>query len=394
MKLLHISDLHLGRRLGEFRLLEEQAALLDWVLHTAAEQHADGILLAGDIYDRSVPPVEAVTLFDRFLTRLTEMGIPLFAISGNHDSPERISFGSRLFDDQGIHISEVYDGTVRCVRLDVGNERAYVHLLPFLKPVHVRTALGLEGPPDDTEDENTAARSMTCTEAIAEVVSRMVLPGDGINILLCHQFLTGAVRSESEEVPLVGTLDAVDASLFSAFDYVALGHLHRAQQVTDTIRYSGALMPYAFSETEPKGCILVDTDGGIRCTFLPVPEGLTRTLATLSGTYDTLISLSFRESCPHCQDYLKILLEEDTPVPDAMAKLSVVYPRVVQLAYRHSPAADPTAVYDPLPDREQLSPEQVFASFYARQNETALPDADLDYIRTLLTEEGDALCGR
>jgi len=226
------------------------------------------------------------------------------------------------------------------------------------------------------------------------VVSRMVLPSDGRNILLCHQFLVGAVRSESEEVPLVGTLDAVDASLFSGFDYVALGHLHRAQQVTDTIRYSGTLMPYAFSETEPKGCILVDTDGGIHCTFLPVPEGLTRTLATLSGTYDTLISLSFRESCPHCEDYLKILLEEDTPVPDAMAKLSVVYPRVVQLSYRHSPAADPTAVYDPLPDREQLSPEQVFASFYARQNETALPDADLDYIRTLLTEEGDALCGR
>ena len=398
MKLLHISDLHLGKRLGEFRLLEEQAALLDWVLYTAAEQHADGILLAGDIYDRSVPPVEAVTLFDRFLTRLTEMGIPLFAISGNHDSPERISFGSRLFEESRIHFSAVYDGTVRCVRLDAGGERAYVHLLPFLKPVHVRAALGLDtADAESGESEelpDTAAHSMTCTEAMAEVVSRMVLPDDGINILLCHQFLVGAVRSESEEVPLVGTLDAVDASLFSAFDYVALGHLHRAQQVTDTIRYSGALMPYAFSETEPKGCILVDTDGGIRCTFLPVPEGLTRTLATLSGTYDTLISLSFRESCPHCQDYLKILLEEDTPVPDAMARLSVVYPRVVQLAYRHSPAAAPTAVYDPLPDREQLSPEQVFASFYARQNETALPDADLDYIRTLLTEEGDALCGR
>jgi len=398
MKLLHISDLHLGRRLGEFRLYTEQAALLNWVLRTAAEQHADGILLAGDIYDRSVPPVEAVTLFDRFLTRLTEMGIPLFAISGNHDSPERISFGSRLFDGQGIHISQVYDGTVRCVRLDAGGERAYVHLLPFLKPVHVRAALGLDtGDPESGEAEDlpdTADRTMTCTEAMAEVVSRMVLPSDGRNILLCHQFLVGAVRSESEEVPLVGTLDAVDASLFSGFDYVALGHLHRAQQVTDTIRYSGTLMPYAFSETEPKGCILVDTDGGIHCTFLPVPEGLTRTLATLSGTYDTLISLSFRESCPHCEDYLKILLEEDTPVPDAMAKLSVVYPRVVQLSYRHSPAADPTAVYDPLPDREQLSPEQVFASFYARQNETALPDADLDYIRTLLTEEGDALCGR
>ena len=396
MKLIHISDLHLGKRLGEFRLYEEQALLLDWVLRTAAEHRADGILLAGDIYDRSVPPVEAVTLFDRFLTRLTEMGIPLFAISGNHDSPERISFGSRLFDGRGIHISQVYDGTVRCVRLDAGEERAYVHLLPFLKPVHVRTALGMEEDAGDADalPEETAAHSMTCTEAMAEVVSRMVLPADGINILLCHQFLVGAVRSESEEVPLVGTLDAVDASLFSAFDYVALGHLHRAQQVTETIRYSGALMPYAFSETETKGCILVDTADGIRCTFLPVPEGLTRTLVTLTGTYDTLVSLSFRESCPYCEDYLKIILEEDIPVPDAMAKLSVVYPRVVQLAYRHSVSAGSADLPDPMPDAEQLSPEQVFASFYARQNETALPDTDLDYIRTLLAEEGDALCGR
>lgn len=399
MKLIHISDLHLGKRLGEFRLFEEQAALLDWVLRTAAEQHADGILLAGDIYDRSVPPVEAVTLFDRFLTRLTEMGIPLFAISGNHDSPERISFGSRLFDERGIHISQVYDGTVRCVRLDAEDGRAYIHLLPFLKPVHVRTALGMdmaEAPPAGGTDpsEETAVHSMTCTEAMAEVVSRMVLPSDGINILLCHQFLVGALRSESEEVPLVGTLDAVDASLFSAFDYVALGHLHRAQQVTGTIRYSGALMPYAFSETEQKGCILVDTADGIRCTFLPVPDGLTRTLVTLTGTYDTLVSLSFRESCPHCEDYLRIILEEDTPVPDAMAKLSVVYPRVVQLAYRHSPAAQPADLHETLPDAEQLSPDQVFASFYARQNETALPETDLDYIRTLLAQEGDALCGR
>ncbi|MBQ4607240.1 MAG: exonuclease subunit SbcD, partial [Clostridia bacterium] len=166
MKLLHISDLHLGRRLGEFRLLEEQATLLDWVLYTAAEQHADGILLAGDIYDRSVPPVEAVTLFDRFLTRLTEMGIPLFAISGNHDSPERISFGSRLFEESGIHFSAVYDGTVRCVRLDAEGERAYVHLLPFLKPVHVRAALGMDTADlesgESEELPDTAAHSMTC----------------------------------------------------------------------------------------------------------------------------------------------------------------------------------------------------------------------------------------
>lgn len=397
MKLLHISDLHLGRRLGEFRLYEEQAALLDWVLATAEEVQADGILLAGDIYDRSVPPVEAVTLFDDFLTRLKGMGIPLFAISGNHDSPERISYGSRLFRENGIHFSDLYDGTVRCVRLEKGEERAYIHLLPFLKPVHVRQALGMDAaePEPDTDTENSA-RSMTCNEAMAEVLARMTLPEDGINILLCHQFLTGALRSESEEVPLVGTLDAVDAALFASFDYVALGHLHRAQRVGDTehIRYSGTLMPFSFSEPEQKGAVLVETEGGIRCTFLPVPEGVTRTLATLSGTYDTLASLDYRENCPYREDYLRIVLEEDTPVPDAMAKLSMLYPRVVQLAYRRNAGNVTAYTDDPMPDADTLSPEQVFASFYARQNETDLTEADLSYIRSLLAEEGENECGR
>ncbi|MBQ8401492.1 MAG: exonuclease SbcCD subunit D [Clostridia bacterium] len=401
MKLIHISDLHLGKRIGEFRLISEQSALLDWILRTAAELEADGILLAGDIYDRSVPPVEAVTLFDSFLTRLAERKIPLFAISGNHDSPERISYGSSLFDEKGIHFSAAYDGTVRRVLLEKEGERAYIHLLPFLRPVHVREALGMQEEADGKgsavaeSDTIPESHSMTYTEAMAEVLSRMVLPPDGINILLCHQFLTGSARSESEEIPLAGTLDAVDASLFSAFDYVALGHLHRAQQVTDTIRYSGAPMPYAFSETDQKGCILVDTEDGIRCTFLPVPEGVTRTLAVLTGNYDTLMCRDFRESCPHREDYLKIVLEEDTPVPDAMAKLSMVYPRVVQLSYSSHANPEQTMGTEPLQEGELLSPEQVFASFYTRQNEKTLSEEDLEYIRSLLAKaEGEELCGR
>ena len=382
MKFIHISDLHLGRRLGEFRLQEEQSALLDWVLRTAAENDADGILLAGDIYDRSVPPVEAVTLFDTFLTRLSAMGIPLFAISGNHDSPERTACGSSLMHGAGIHISPCFDGSVRMVPLEKNGQRVYIHLLPFLKPVHAASAYGLP------EEE---LRTMRCSDAMAAVLSRMTLPADGANVLLCHQFITGSTRSESEEVPLVGTLDAVDAALFGGFDYVALGHLHSAQAVTETIRYSGTLMPYAFSETEPKGCLLVEIqDHTVHCTFLPVPAGLTRTLVTLSGPYDTLISRDYRKNCPHTEEYLKILLEEDTPVPDAMAKLSVVYPRIVQLSYRRQEGYILAEEDDPAAaGTEQLSPEAVFASFYARQNETELSEEDRAYIRSLLAEGGE-----
>jgi len=382
MKFIHISDLHLGRRLGEFRLQEEQSALLDWVLRTAAEHDADGIFLAGDIFDRSVPPVEAVTLFDTFLTRLAAMGIPLFAISGNHDSPERIAYGSSLMDGAGIYVSPCFDGSVRRIPLEKDGERVYIHLLPFLKPVHAAAAYGLP------EEE---VRTMDSTSAMAEVFSRMTLPCDGANILLCHQFITDSTRSASEETPLAGTLDAIDAGLFAGFDYVALGHLHRAQAVTEKIRYCGTLMPYDFSETEEKGCLLAEIrDRAVHCTFLPVPAGITRTLVTLSGTYDTLISRDYRESCPFTEEYLKILLEEDTPVPDAMAKLSVVYPRIVQLAYRRQGSSSMEENDDFRGEAaEQLSPEAVFASFYVRQNETELSEEDRKYIRSLLAEGGE-----
>lgn len=388
MKLLHISDLHLGKRVGEYRLLDEQAVLLNWVLETARENHVQGILLAGDIYDRSVPPVEAVTLFDSFLTRLSAEKIPLFAISGNHDSPERIAFGSELFEKSGIYFSPVYDGQIRTISLENEDERVYIHLLPFLKPIHVRQALGESG--DENEGEGMP---LSYSDAMATVLSRLRLSRNGCNILVCHQFLTGATRSDSEEVPLVGTLDAIDATLFDRFDYVALGHLHRAQTVAgrEHIRYCGTLMPYAFSETDTKGCILLDTAGGIHTTFLPVPAGLTHTLSTIAGPYDTLIRLDYRDSCPYREDYLRILLEEDTPVPDAMAKLSVVYPRVVQLQYKGQGGIGVTESID-APIEETLSPDAVFAAFFEKQNGIPLSDEDKNTICALLREEGEDPC--
>ncbi len=388
MKLLHISDLHLGKRVGEYRLLDEQAVLLDWVLETARENHVQGILLAGDIYDRSVPPVEAVALFDSFLTRLSAEKIPLFAISGNHDSPERIAFGSELFEKSGIYFSPVYDGQIRTIPLENEDERVYIHLLPFLKPIHVRQALGERV--DESEGEELP---LSYNDAMAAVLSRGRLSRNGCNILVCHQFLTGATRSDSEEVPLVGTLDAIDATLFEHFDYVALGHLHRAQTVAgrEHIRYCGTLMPYAFSETDTKGCILLDTEGGLHTTFLPVPAGLTHTLSTITGPYDTLIRLDYRDSCPYREDYLRILLEEDTPVPDAMAKLSVVYPRVVQLQYQGQGGVGVTESID-APVEETLSPDAVFAAFFEKQNGIPLPDEDKNTICALLREEGEDLC--
>lgn len=281
--------------------------------------------------------------------------------------------------------------------MEGSGERVYIHLLPFLKPTHVRMALGLEAPVAEAETDEPTLHGMTYTEAMAEVLDRLPLPEDGKNILVCHQFLTGALRSDSEEVPLVGTLDAIDVSLLDRFDYVALGHLHRAQIVggREQVRYSGTLMPYAFSETEEKGCILVDTTEGIHTTFLPVPAGLTHTLATIEGSYDTLIRLDYRESCPHREDYLKIILEEDTPVPDAMAKLSTVYPRVVQLQYKGQGGNVYRESMDGAMDEsidETLSPDAVFAAFFEKQNGIPLSEEDKNTICALLAEEGEEPC--
>ncbi len=385
LKFLHTSDWHLGKRLGEFRLTEEQQALTNWLLQTAIREQVSGILLSGDIYDRAVPPAEAVTMFDGFLTKLAEVGIPLFAISGNHDSAERISFGSSLMDARGIYFSPLFDGHIRTIPVEQDGQRAYVHLIPFLRPVHVTTAYGIE-------------EALSYSEAMAEVLDRMDLPADGINIALCHQFFTGGERSESEEIPLVGTLDAVESALLDRFDYAALGHLHRAQRTGRSGQYAGTLMPYAFSETDAKGCWLLEIENGAVSTrFLPVPDGLTRTLATLTGTYDTLMDKAFRDGCPHTEDYLYLILDETTPVPDAMARLSTVYPRIVRLAYKHLvDRQSPLASDETEAGAEKLSPETVFADFFARQNDETLSAEDAAYIRTLLAgwEEGGALCDR
>ncbi len=383
LKFLHTSDWHLGKRLGEFRLMEEQQALTDWILQTAIREEVDGLLLSGDIYDRSVPPAEAVTLLDGFLTRLAQAQIPLFAISGNHDSAERLSFGSSLMDARGIHFSPLFDGRIRSIPVEKNGERAYVHLIPFLRPVHVSAAYGLD-------------EGLSYSEAMAEVLDRLALPADGVHLALCHQFFTGCEHSESEEIPLVGTLDAVEASLLDRFDYAALGHLHRAQRTGRSGQYAGTLMPYAFSETDAKGCFLLTIENGAVSTrFLPVPPGLTRTLATLTGTYDALMDKSFRDGCPQAEDYLYLILDEATPVPDAMARLSTVYPRIVRLTYKHLLGRLPAAEADPVgAAAEKLSPETVFASFFTRQNDEPLSAEDAAYIRRLLTdwEEGAMPC--
>ncbi len=257
MKLLHLSDLHLGKRVNEFSMLEDQQYILKQILNIIEEEQPDAVLMAGDIYDKSVPSAEAVQLFDEFLYRLSEGGRQVFVISGNHDSPERLAFGGRLMDRSGIHIAPVYHGHVEPFVLQDASGTVNLYLLPFVKPAQVRKYF-----PDQ--------EIVSYTDAVRAALEEMGPDPDQRNVLVTHQFVTGAVRCESEEVS-VGGLDQVGVSVFTPFDYVALGHIHKPQEVIPgKAAYSGALEPIDKNDMGPHGYIAGElTDRGCQIRFVP-----------------------------------------------------------------------------------------------------------------------------
>ena len=224
MKLIHLSDLHLGKRVNEFSMLEDQRDILKIILDIIDREEPDAVILAGDIYDKPVPPAEAVQLFDDFLYNLARRDLQIFVISGNHDSPERIAFGSRLLDRSGVHLSPVYHGEVEPVVLEDRYGPVCIYMLPFIKPTHVRRYFPDEG-------------IESYTDAVRTAIRKMGVDRSSRNVLVTHQFVTGAARSESEETS-VGGSDNVDAQVFDDFDYVALGHIHGPQNIdSERIRY-------------------------------------------------------------------------------------------------------------------------------------------------------------
>ena len=273
MKLFHLSDLHIGKRVNEFSMLEDQKYILEQILKAAKEHQPEGIILAGDIYDKPVPAAEAVQVFDDFLTSLNEMGLPVFMISGNHDSPERVSYGGRLMKKSGIYVAPVYEGKTEKVEFTDEYGKVCIHLLPFIKPAVVRHAF------EGGEFEKEAEAVCDHQSAVKMAVSHMDIDTDVRNVLIAHQFVTGAMRCESEEVS-VGGLDNVDASVFDDFDYVALGHIHSPQTVgRDQVRYCGTPLKYSFSEAGGGETITVvgvkeKGNGDILAIFLCPPRGM------------------------------------------------------------------------------------------------------------------------
>lgn len=379
MKLFHLSDLHIGKRVNEFSMLEDQKYILRQILKAAKEYQPDGIILAGDIYDKPVPAAEAVQVFDDFLTSLSEMKLPVFMISGNHDSAERVSYGGRLMKKSGIYVTPVYEGKTEKVELKDDYGKVCIHLLPFIKPAAVRHAF------EGGEYEKEAETVCDYQSAVKMAVSHMEIEEGARNVLVAHQFVTGAMRCESEEVS-VGGLDNVDASVFDDFDYVALGHIHSPQAVgREQVRYCGTPLKYSFSEAGQEKSITVvelKEKGNTQITFIPLHP--LRDMRKIRGSYMEVTARSFYEN-DSCDDYLHVTLTDEEDILDGLQKLRVIYPNIMQLEYDNRRTRENMELTG-AQAVEKKSEMELFMEFYELQNNQPMSQVQEEFVRNIIQE--------
>ena len=371
MKLIHLSDIHLGKRVNEFSMLEDQAHILKKILAVVDEEKPNGVLIAGDVYDKSVPSTEAVQLFDDFLVRLAERKLPVFIISGNHDSPERLSFANRLIDAVGIHLAPVYNGVVEPITLSDEYGPVNVYMLPFIKPAHVRGFF------PDTE-------ITSYSDAVAAAIGGMNIDKTQRNVLITHQFVTGAQRSDSEELSVGGT-DNIGAEVFCDFDYVALGHIHGPQNMdSGRIRYCGSPLKYSFSEAAQQKSVTVaelKEKGTLEIHTVPlIPR---RDMVELKGSYQQLTLRKFYENTTYQEDYTHITLTDEEDIPDAVAKLRTVYHNLMKLDYDNTRTRHSAAISG-AENVETRSPIDLFAEFYELQNGLPMSAEQTELVASLI----------
>ena len=372
MKLFHLSDLHIGKRVNEFSMIEDQKYILTQILYAADQEKPDGILISGDVYDRTIPTAEAVQVFDAFLTRLSEQKIPAFIISGNHDSAERLAFGSSLMGKSGIYFSKVYDGTVEKIPMQDAYGTVWIYLLPFLRPSTIRHAL-----PERAEEVQSAA------DAVRIALEQTKIDEKERNVLLAHQFVTGAKRCDAEELQ-VGDVDQIPAELFASFEYVALGHIHSPQKVgRETVRYCGAPLKYAFSEAgQEKSITVVELKEKGSVDLRTIPLKPLHDLRKIRGTYLEVTAKSFYEN-RGCEDYLQVTLTDEEDVPDGMAKLRTIYPNLMRLEYDNKRTRSNAEVR--AAERvEEKSELELFQEFYELQNNQSMTEVQEQFVEELL----------
>lgn len=377
MKFIHISDLHLGKRVNEKSMTDEQKHILSRICDIVEAEKPDAVLIAGDVYDKTVPSAEAVMIFDEFLVRLSRLAGHIFIISGNHDSAERNSFGARLMHSLGIHLSPVFNGSVTPVTLSDEWGETDIYMLPYIRPADIRHFL--------SEEEKAEINSYD--SAIRKAVSTMDIKPERRNILITHQFVTGSARSGSEDVN-VGGLDNIDTSAFEAFDYVALGHLHKPQDCGDRrIRYCGSPLKYSFSEVNDRKSLTVVTlqeKGNMERKFIPLVP--LHDWHDLKGTYSELTARDFYAGTPYQEDFVRVTLTDENDIPDAIGKLRTIYHNLMELRYDNKRTRAGSAIVAGTAGAEKKSPMELFRELFSKQNADNMSEVQENYIRSIIEE--------
>lgn len=373
---MHLADLHLGKRVNGFSMMEDQEYILNRILEIMEEEQPDGLLIAGDVYDKTIPPAEAVRRMDDFLTAVAAKHVPVFLISGNHDSAERVAFGHQLMQGSGIWISPVYDGTIRHRTLEDRWGEVNIYLVPFLRPSVVRSFF------PDVEIEDY-------TDALRTIIEDLQVDTSRRNVVLAHQFVTAAgalpETCDSEQLS-VGGLDRVDGSVFSPFDYTALGHLHGPQRVgSETIRYAGSPLKYSFSELHQKKSVTVaELRAKGETEIRQIPLQPRREMTELRGTFEEILEAARKKGEPQT-DYYHMILTDETDVVDALSRLREYYPNIMLLDYDNRRTRSQKEV-EQLDRVEERTPGELFAALYEQQNGQEMDSDRKEYLDGLIRE--------
>ena len=373
---MHLADLHLGKRVNGFSMMEDQEYILNRILEIMEAEQPDGLLIAGDVYDKTIPPAEAVRRMDDFLTAVAAKHVPVFLISGNHDSAERVAFGHQLMQGSGIWISPVYDGTIRHHTLEDRWGEVNIYLIPFLRPSVVRSFF------PDVEIEDY-------TDALRTIIEDLQVDTSRRNVVLAHQFVTAAgalpETCDSEQLS-VGGLDRVDGSVFSPFDYTALGHLHGPQRVgSETIRYAGSPLKYSFSELHQKKSVTVaELRAKGETEIRQIPLQPRREMIELRGTFEEILAEARKKGEPQT-DYYHMILTDETDVMDALSRLREYYPNIMLLDYDNRRTRSQKEV-EQLDRVEERTPGELFAALYEQQNGQEMDSDRKEYLDGLIRE--------
>lgn len=372
MRFLHLADLHLGKKVNEFSMIEDQKYILKQILNIIDEKEVEAVLIAGDVYDKSVPSAEAVILLDDFLNNLAKRQLKTFIISGNHDSPERVGFGADIMSLAGIYMAKPFSGAPEKVTLSDKSGKINIYMLPFIKPAIVKHFY---------KDEEVA----TYEDAMELVMKNTKIDKRQRNILIAHQYVSGATRCDSENMP-IGGIDEVSAKNFEGFDYVALGHLHGPQHIEkETIRYAGTPLKYSFSEiNHKKSALIVDVKKKGDVEFEKIPLKPLHDMVEIKGLYDELTAKSFYENMD-AKSYIHVTLTDEEDKPNAMELLRTIYPNIMKLDYDNKRTRE-NQVVNGVSEIENKSKHELFEEFFELQNNQKMNDKQRKIIDDLINK--------